>query len=385
MKNFVSKLLFAASLGATALFLTLPCHSTNAKHISEEEFPPREQSLSWSSSTEDPEFLIRPLSSKPSITPSDNTQGKQLLRLDLSVTTNAEHSEKEEDQRTRKLSSRLIMPNSNTTNTPTVEEEEDDLFEDMADEIEAALNRLSIARQERQRVYEGLPCEKELKPLNSSLATSSTLSLDSLSLLETEIALNPLRPELFQKSGDSLTVMIETAKDEKKSVELRVTYGRQAIMFLMTDNSFSRAFKGNKDLEIYELIVLLNSLNDPYATFRLAEYEFKSHSHEGSSKEKPSTPMEKANGTFTHALTLLLEQYDVEKDYVYLFNSMRTIVTETAIFSASLDGGFYSLLKAFTEKTELDESITKPQLVKELKKVLTFCESRFKSSQKYSS
>lgn len=389
MKNFASKFLFASSLWASVLFIISPCHCTDDRGSAEEEFSPRTTSHSWSSSAEDPTPLKSILSSTPSASPSNHTSILQLehapvLRLDLSATRNTEDTEKEKDQHTRKLSSRLIMPHSKTKITQTAEEDEDDLFDDMADEIEAALTRLAISNKQRKQDCEEFPCEKELKPLPHTLDASFPLPLSS-SPLETEIVTTPLHRELFQASDNKLTMMIETAKDEQKPLDTRITYGRQAVMFLMTDNSFSRTFKGDKDVEIYGLIVLLSTLHDPYATFRLAEYQFKSDSQEGSSTQKLSTNVEKANGTFTQALNLLLEHYDSEKDNVYLFNSMRTILTEAAIFNASLDMGFYPLLKLFLEKPELGESSTKSELAVELKKVLTFCESKFKSSQENSS
>jgi hypothetical protein len=418
MKNSTLSLFLTAAFSASTLFFARPLHCTDTKDYVEEKLSPRLASLSLSSSSpsnkeafEDESYsdtlLTPPVianSNKPFITPLDRAQ---VLRLDLSAAGNAEHTEKGEEFHTRKLSSRLIMPSGTTKITPIVQEDEDDSFEDMAEDIEAALNRLAILDKEPKKscgAFGSKDVEKKSDLFSNlledpTLDTSSDLDWDTDTFSEldydissitplttkplpkTELAISNLHRELSQVQGTKLVKMIEIAKGETNPTDLRIVYGRQAIMFLMTDNSFSRTFEGDKDLEIFNLILLLSSLNDPYATLRLAECQLKSDSPKGSSTQDQGTNVEKANSTFLHALNLLLEYYDPAGDHVYLFNSMRTIVTEAALLNVSLDVGFYPLLKAFLEKPELGEFSTKPQLVTELKKVATFCDSKFKQAQ----
>ncbi|MBX9697250.1 MAG: MSCRAMM family adhesin SdrC, partial [Alphaproteobacteria bacterium] len=382
MKNSILFLFLTAGFSASILFFESPLHCTNAKDYAEEKSSPRLASLSLNSSSASNKdvFDDAPLSDTlltSSVSANSNKSlipplaRAQALRLDLSSAGNAEHTEKGEELHTRKLSSRLIMPSGSTKVMPTAQEDENDSFEDMAEDIEAALNRLAILNKEPKKSCGALLSKEGEKKsdlfsnllVNSTLDTSSDPDYDTSSDLDwdtdtssdldwdvssitplttkplekPEIAIINLHRELSQLQGTKLVKMIEIAKGDTNPTDLRIFYGRQAVMFLMTDNSFSRTFEGDKDLEIFNLILLLSSLNDPYAILRLAECQLKSDSPKGSSTQDQSTNVEKANSTFMHALNLLLERYDPEEDHVYLFNSMRTIVTEAAIFNVSLE------------------------------------------------
>lgn len=268
---------------------------------------------------------------------------------------------------TTDLNAKTVANNKKFAAFAENDEEEDD-FSDFGD-ISEAIERLNIRKaksEDSQTLF-----FRELDNIHAPSGPSIYLSSHE----QKDFAPNQIQPLRDLSPSNHLTNMIEVANNPEVSADVRIVNGRQALMCLISKNIFLKTFKGNIDESIRTLVIILSELGDPYGTLRLAEYLHKNPTFSVDSIEKTKTMTQQADTIFKHSLVIAYESYDPEIEYVYFFNTLRTIVSEASFQAKTLSNLFYTTLTTFPNEVPSDSE--KIGFLKEIEKSKIFVEKQF--------